>query len=69
MAGVRRIHSDEDDFESANRQTASLAGMAVTLAVLVACVFLVKQLTFKSHVEDCLMAGRNTCDVVAIRAR
>ena len=39
------------------------------LAVLVLCVFLVKQLAFTSKVEDCLMANRSNCDTVVARAR
>ena len=36
--------------------------LAVTLIVLVVCVFLVKQLHTKSTIEDCLLAGRQVCD-------
>ena len=69
MVGTRRIDSDAEALEAAQRQTSSLAGLAATLAVLVVCVFLVKQLAHKTQVEDCLMAGRSNCDVIATRAR
>jgi hypothetical protein len=52
----------EQDEEAANRQTASLAGIAVTLLLLVAGLFLVRELHTKSMIEDCLMAGRVHCD-------
>lgn len=68
MTGIRRRSSD-DATEAANRQTASLAGLAVTLALLVVSVFLVRQLAHATEVEDCLLAGRSNCDIVAIRAR
>ena len=55
--------------EAANRQTVSLAGLAVTLAVLVVCIFLVRQLAHATKVEDCLMAHRLNCDKVATAAR
>ena len=52
----------EDDDEAADRQTASLAGVAITLLLLVVGLFLVRELHAKVTVEDCLMAGRIHCD-------
>ena len=57
------------DHEDADRQTASLAGLAVTVLVIVVCVFLLQQLHLKSAVEDCLMAGRNNCDLLLAHIR
>lgn len=56
--------SEEEAQEEANRQTASLAGVAITLLLLVLGVFLVHQLHAKSELEDCLLAGRTNCDVL-----
>jgi hypothetical protein len=61
MQQERPWQIDEDD-EAAERQTASLAGVAVTLLLLVVGLFLVRELHAKSAVEDCLMAGRIQCD-------
>lgn len=52
----------EPDEDVANRQTSSLAGVAITLLLLVIGLFLVRQLHYKSIIEDCLMAGRMQCD-------
>ena len=52
---------DEDE-EADNRQTASLAGVAITLLLLVVGLFLVHELHAKAVIEDCLMAGRRDCD-------
>jgi hypothetical protein len=52
----------EEDDEEANRQTASLAGVAVTLLLLAVGLFLVRELHAKAVIEDCLMAGRIHCD-------
>jgi hypothetical protein len=41
-----------------------LAGVAVTLLLLVVGLFLVRELHNKSMIEDCLMSGRTNCDVV-----
>ena len=52
----------EPDQDAATRQTASLAGVAITLLLLVIGLFLVRELHHKSIIEDCLMAGRRQCD-------
>ena len=52
----------EQDDEAANRQTASLGGVAITLLLLVLGLFLVRELHAKGMVEDCLMSGRTNCD-------
>ena len=52
----------ETDDEAADRQTVSLSGVAVTLLLLVVGLFLVRELHAKAVVEDCLLAGRSTCD-------
>jgi len=53
---------DDADDEAANRQTASLAGVAITLLLLTVGLFLVHELHAKAVIEDCLMAGRIQCD-------
>lgn len=50
--------------DDADRQTASLAGVAIILLILVIGLFLVRALYAESSIEDCLMAGRNNCDVL-----
>lgn len=69
MTGMRRFQTDAEIAEAANRQTLSLAGLAVTLAVLVVCVFLVRELAYATRVEECLMANRKNCDRVAHASR
>lgn len=69
MSGTKRFETAAEATEAANRQTVSLAGLAVTLAVLVVCIFLVRQLSHAAKVEDCLMANRLNCDKVVTAAR
>lgn len=59
-----RVLDEAEDVEAANRQTASLAGVAVTLLLLVVGLFLVRELHANSMIEDCLMSGRTNCDAV-----
>jgi len=56
------ILREEEDEAAADRQTASLAGVAVTLVLLIVGLFLVRELHAKAAIEDCLMAGRSNCD-------
>jgi hypothetical protein len=69
MAKFYRLIFNDHDREDAERQTASLAGLAVTLLVLVVSVFLTHQLQTKSAIENCLLAGRNNCDILVPRLR
>ena len=57
----RWIERDED----ADRQTASLAAVAVTLLLLVIGLFLVRVLHHTATIEDCLLSGRTNCITVA----
>ena len=58
--------SDEDR-EEQDRQTRSLAGMAVTLLVIVISVFLMRELHAKSAFEDCLATGSRNCAPIIAR--
>ena len=60
----RRPWLIDEDEEADNRQTASLAGVAITLLLLVVGLFLVHELHAKAVIEDCLMAGRVQCDLL-----
>ena len=68
MSRIYRLrYADDDDQEGANRQTQSLAGLAVVLALVIVCLYLVHLLHAKSVLEDCLMSGRTNCDAMVIR--
>ena len=62
MAKIYRLVFNDRDQEGADRQTTSLAGLAVSLLVVVVSVFLIKQLAATARTEDCLLAGRLSCD-------
>ncbi len=69
MPRIARLLFVDDDQEGADRQTASLAGLAVVLLLVVIGLFLVRTLQAKCAVEDCLLAGRSNCDAMLISAR
>jgi hypothetical protein len=61
----RRPWVDEAEVqEEANRQTASLAGVAITLLLLVLGLFLVRELRAEAVLQDCLMTGRTNCEMI-----
>jgi hypothetical protein len=59
-----QVLDEIEDQAAADRQTASLAGVAVILLLLVAGLFLVHVLHDKAVIEDCLLSGRSNCDEV-----
>jgi len=64
MQQPRPLLVERDEDEAANRQTASLGGVAITLLLLVVGLFLVHELHAKVVIEDCLMSGRSNCDAL-----
>ena len=47
------------------RQTASLAALAVTLFLVVIGLYLIDALRLQASVQDCVLAGRSNCAVLA----
>jgi predicted metal-binding membrane protein len=57
-----------EDLADANRQTASLAGLAVALCLVVAGLFVFRALHAEAVLEDCLMSGQRGCgDITATK--
>ena len=68
MRNASRPVNYEDEQDAANRQTASLAALAVILLIVVACLGLIRVLKTESRVEDCMLSGRMNCvELVAAR--
>ena len=63
MARTGRLGPSRDEAkQEADRQTASLAALALVLFLVVTGLYVVHQLTIKAAVEDCLLAQRANCD-------
>jgi hypothetical protein len=58
------MDDEQRDREETNRQTRSLAGLALVLALAVAAFFLFQYLKRAGDLQDCLMAGRANCDAL-----
>ena len=56
----------QESQDEADRQTASLAAVAVTLLLIVLGLFLVHELRAQAMLEDCLLSGRTNCVVLSV---
>jgi hypothetical protein len=61
MVATGRIPEDLES--AANRQTASLAALAVLLALVVGGLYLVQTLRQTTEAGDCLLSGRTNCGI------
>jgi hypothetical protein len=61
-----KLAPQEGEQVAANRQTASLAGLALMLALVVVCLLLVRVLHHKAVIEDCMMSGRSNCAPIEV---
>jgi len=66
MHGIDDAHWIDERQQEADRQTASLGAVAITLLLIVVGLFLVRELHAKAALEDCLLAGRTNCVVLAV---
>ena len=58
--------SDNRDDDGAGSRRAALAGLVVTLLIVVAGYYLINALRNQGKVEDCLMSGRTNCAPIDI---
>lgn len=58
---VRTARVFEDPQVAADRQTNSLAALALTLALIVLGLYLVNVLRDRAEFQDCLLSGRPEC--------
>jgi hypothetical protein len=56
------------DRETDDRRTAALMGLVIVLALAIAGVVLVRDLSAESKLEDCLMSGRTNCAPIEVSA-
>ena len=60
------ISSTKPPQSQAQRQTTSLAALAVTLFLVVIALYLIDVLRLQASVQDCVLAGRTDCTVLAV---
>jgi hypothetical protein len=64
---VSELKKPESRDEQEGRVTASLAGLAFVLVLVVVGLLLVRVLKKQSELEDCLMSGRTNCAPIESR--
>jgi hypothetical protein len=65
----RRLTEASREKAEADRQTASLGGLAIALFLVVLGLLLFHELRVKGAVEGCLLLGRRDCDRVLVAPR
>ena len=50
--------------ESQGSRTPAIAGLAIAVVLLVVGLWLARELTAASKMQDCLMSGRTNCNVI-----
>jgi len=61
LASMSADKKHESRTEQEGRVTASLAGLAFVLVLVIVGLLLVRVLKKQSELEDCLMSGRTNC--------
>lgn len=61
MRHPQRWRDFEDEETGANRRSQSLAGLAVSLFLVVVSLSLIHVLHKKALIEDCVLSGRSNC--------
>ena len=74
--GIRIFHLDRlgtfrtmPDPEQGGNQRAAIAGLAITVLLLAAGLWLAHELAAGSKMQDCLMSGRTNCNTIEAPAR
>ncbi len=65
MTPARRCPTQEREEEAEERRTNSLAGLALTLGLVVVGLYLVDELRVQERLQDCVLSGSNLCEVQA----
>ena len=53
-----------DDTEQSNNRRGAIAGLVIAIVLLVVGIWLARELTAASKLQDCVMSGRTNCNVI-----
>jgi len=59
-------HAMTDPDQGGNRRGA-IAGLAIAVVLLAVGLWLARELTASSKMQDCLMSGRTNCNVIPVQ--
>lgn len=66
---IQHSRPKEDADDASDRQSASLAGLAATLLLVIVALATIRQLQIGCLTEDCLLARRQDCAFMADKLR
>jgi hypothetical protein len=61
---ARKSVKAEENREPGENRTPAIAGLAVAVVLLAVGLWLARELTAASKMQDCLMSGRTNCNVI-----
>jgi hypothetical protein len=61
--------ANKEDPQQGGNPHAAVAGLAIAIVLLAIGVWLAKELTSASKMQDCLMSGRTNCNTIEAPAR
>jgi hypothetical protein len=61
---TRPANIKPEDADSQGSRTPAMAGLAIAVVLLVVGLWLARELTAASKMQDCLMSGRTNCNVI-----
>jgi hypothetical protein len=61
---VRKDADAGENREPAENRIPAMAGLAIAVVLLVVGLWLARELTTASKMQDCLMSGRTNCNVI-----
>ena len=64
LQNARPEKDRSEETESQGNHTAAMAGLAIAVVLLVVGLWLARELTAASKMQDCLMSGRTNCNVI-----
>jgi len=53
-----------DDPDQGGNRRGAIAGLAIAVVLLVLGLWLARELTATSKMQDCLMSGRSNCNII-----
>jgi hypothetical protein len=61
---IKPQNTKPEEAESQGSRTPAMAGLAIAVVLLVVGLWLARELTAASKMQDCLMSGRTNCNAI-----